>query len=217
MSVPTRDLVDGALVVPGDLDGDGAADVGGDGVGSDWWGSEWPLGSSVDRQVAEPFSAEPDRPSGVGDLDAMRPGPVLAVRLAEISPYDVTDAALVAVIAAAERLARWSSAVQLRAIAELSRRPAFRPDRDRDADAELRSAGAQVAAELRVAQVTGDRRVWVARQLVEEFPATFRALRTGEIDVRRAELIAAVADHHELRIAGVVESRVLPKAGSGVS
>ncbi len=206
MPVLARDLVDGALFVPGDL--------GGDGVASDWWGSEWPLGGPIDQQVAEPFSAEPDRPMEVADLDAIQPGPALAARLAAISPCDVGDADLVEVIAAAERLARWSSAVQVRAIAELSRRPVFRPNRDRDADAELRSAGAQVAAELRVAQVTGERRVWVARQLVEEFPATFSALRHGEIDFRRAELIAAVADRHEMRLAEVVESRVLPKAGS---
>lgn len=201
------DLVDGALVAP---------DLGGDGMASDWWGNQWPLGGFIDQQVAEPFTAEPDHPIKVGDLDAMRPGPALAARLGAISPCDVGDAELVEVIAAAERLARWSSAVQVRAIAELSRRPAFGPDRDRDADAELRSAGAQVAAELRVAQVTGERRGWVARQLVEEFPATFGALRNGEIDFRRAELIAAVADRHEMRIAEVVESRVLPKAGSPV-
>jgi hypothetical protein len=205
MPVPAGDLVDGGLVAPGELDGDG--------TGSDWWGNAWLLGGWVDRQVVEPFSAQPDQPMEVGDLDAVRPGPDLAVRLAAVSPCDVGDAELVALIAAAERLARWSAAVQVRAIAELSRRPAFGPDRGRDAEAELRSAGAQVAAELRVAQVTGERRVWVARRLVEQFPATYRALRNGEIDLRRAELIAAVADHHELRIAEVVESRVLPRAG----
>src|SRR5262245_34581848 len=200
MPVLAGDLVDGALGVPGDLDGDG--------MGSDWWGNVWPLGGWVDQRMVEPFSAEPDHPVDVADLDAMRPGPDLAVRLAAVSPCDVGDADLVALIAAAERLARWSSALQVRAVAELSRRPVFRPDRDRDAEAELRGAGAQVAAELRLAQVTGERRVWVARQLVEQFPATLRALRDGEIDVRRAELIAAVADRHEMRIAEVVESRV---------
>jgi Domain of unknown function (DUF222) len=205
LPVTASDLVDGALVAP---------DLGGDGMASDWWGNEWPLGGFIDQQVAEPLSAEPDHPMEVADLDAMRPGPTLAVRLAAMSPCDVGDAELVKVIAAAERLARWSSAVQVRAIAELSRRPAFRPDRDRDSEAELRSAGAQVAAELRVAQVTGERRVWIARQLMEEFPATFSALRNGEIDFRRAELIAAVADRHEMRIAEIVESRVLPKAAN---
>jgi hypothetical protein len=103
MPVLAQDLVDGALVVPGDL--------GGDGVASDWCGSEWPLGGPIDQQVAEPFSAEPDRPMEVADLDAIQPGPALAARLAAISPCDVGDADLVEVIAAAERLARWSSAV----------------------------------------------------------------------------------------------------------
>ncbi len=185
-----------------------------DGIGSDAWGNEWLLGGSVDQHVAEPFTVEPDRPMEVGDLAAMPPGPGLAARLAAMSPSDVGDAELVDVLAAAERLARWSAALQLHAMAELSRRPVFLPDRARDEDAELRSAGAQVAAELRVAQVTAERRVWLARQLIERFPATFRAVLSGAIDVRRAELIAEVADRHGLRVAEVVEARVLPKAGS---
>jgi hypothetical protein len=185
-----------------------------DGVGSDVWGNAWPLGAAVDQRMGEPFTAEPDCPVEVGDLDAMRPGPALAARLAAMSPEDVGDADLVEVIAAAERLGRWSAALQVQAMAELSRRPVFLPHRDRDEDAELRSAGAQVAAELRLAQVTAERRVWVARRLIEQFPTTFHALWGGEIDLRRAELIADVADRHGVPIAEVVESRVLPKAGS---
>jgi hypothetical protein len=99
-------------------------------------------------------------------------------------------------------------------MAEMSRRPVFLPDRARDEDAELRSAGAQVAAELRLAQVTAEKRVWVARQLIERFRATFDAVLAGEIDVRRAELIVEVADRHSLHVAEAVESRVLPRAGS---
>jgi hypothetical protein len=185
-----------------------------DGVGSDVWGNEWPLGSTIDQKMVEPFTVEPDRPTEVGDLDAMPPGRDLATRLAAASPGDVGDAELVEVIAAAERLARWSTALQIQAMAELSRRPVFLPDRARDEDAELRGAGAQVAVELRLAQVTAERRVWVARQLIERFPATFHAVLAGEIDVRRAELIAEVADRHGLHVAEVVEARVLPKAGS---
>ncbi len=188
-----------------------------DGVGSDVWGNEWPLGSTIDQKMVEPFTVEPDRPMEVGDLDAMPPGPDLATRLAAASPGDVGDAELVEVIAAAERLARWSAALQIQAMAELSRRPVFLPDCARDEDAELRGAGAQVAVELRLAQVTAERRVWVARQLIERFPATFHAVLAGELDVRRAELIAEVADRHGLRVAEVVEARVLPKAGSAVS
>ena len=103
-----------------------------DGVASDVWGGEWPLGGAVDRRVGEPFSAAPDRPAEAGDLAGMLPGPGLASRLAALSPSDVGDADLVDLISAAERLARWASAAQVAAVAELSRRPVFRPDRDRD-------------------------------------------------------------------------------------
>jgi hypothetical protein len=92
--------------------------------------------------------------------------------------------------------------------------PVFLPDRARDEDAELRSAGAQEAAELRLAQVTAEKRVWLARRLIEQFRATFHAVLGGKIDVRRAELIAEVADRHGLRVAESVEARVLPRAGS---
>jgi hypothetical protein len=186
-------------------------DPGPDGIGSDVWGNEWPLGGDVDRRMPEPFTVEPDHPMDVGNLDAMPPGPALASRLAAALPEDLGDAELVGVIAAAEGLARWSTALQMRAMAELSRRPVFLPDRARDEDAELRSAGAQVAAELQLAQVTAEKRVWTARQLIERFPATFDAILVGKIDARRAELIAEVASRHGFRVAEVVEARVLPR------
>jgi hypothetical protein len=48
------------------------------------------------------------------------------------------------------------------AIAELTRRPMFLPHRDRDERDELRSAGAQVAAELRLAPSTVEDRALTA-------------------------------------------------------
>ncbi len=199
---------------PGDGVFGPAADLGRDGVASDCWGHEWLLGGAEAAAGPEPYSAAPDAPTELPDLARLAPGPDLAGHLGVADPATVTDADLVDMIAAAERQTRWASAVQVAAIAELSRRPAFRPDRDRDPDDELRSAAAQVSAELGLAPVTGHRRVATARLLVEQLPATLAALRDGTIDYRRAELIAEVADRHGMPLAALVEARVLPKAGS---
>jgi len=88
---------------------------------------------------------EPDRPVERRDLAAVAPGPVLADELASRCPSEVSAADLVDVIVGCERLARWADAVQAAAVAELSRRPIYGPDRSRDERDELRSAGCEVA------------------------------------------------------------------------
>jgi Domain of unknown function (DUF222) len=118
------------------------------------------------------------------------------------------------VIGAYQRLISCAQAGQVAAIAELTRRPMFLPHRDRDERDELRSAGAQVAAELRLAPSTGEDRALTARRLVEEFPATLGALREGAIDHRRAAMITDVVDRCDVATAHKVEQRVLPRAGA---
>src|SRR4029453_401224 len=120
---------------------------------------------------------------------------------------------LVDVIGAYQRLISCAQAGQVAAIAELTRRPMFLPHRDRDERDELRSAGAQVAAELRLAPSTGEDRALTARRLVEEFPATLGALREGAIDHRRAAMITDVVDRCDVATAHKVEQGGLPRAG----
>ena len=184
-----------------------------DSLGVDCWGSVWELGGQVSSRPDEPFSAAPDAPVGLADVEGMPPGPGLAGLLAEAAPADVSDRDLVEVIAGAERVARWASAVQVAAVAELSRRPVFTPEHPRSTRDELRSAGAQVAVELRLAPSTGEQRTWTARTLVEQLPATLAALRAGVIDYRRAATLADVVGSHGGEIARTVEARVLGKAG----
>ena len=183
------------------------------GWAADWWGDVWPLGGPVASAVLPVLSAEPDRPVERRDLASLPPGPALAHELAEVCPSEVSAADLVDVIVGCERLARWADAVQAAAVAELSRRPIYGPDRSRDERDELRSAGCEVALALKLAPATGEDRVATARRLVEEFPATLAALRAGDIDWRRAKLITEVADRVGPEAAHRVETRVLPKAG----
>jgi Domain of unknown function (DUF222) len=189
-----------------------AEHVGSDGWAVDWWGDVWPLGARV-ASASPVLSAEPDRPVEVRDLAAVAAGPALADELAGLCPSEVSNPDLVDVIVGCERLARWAEAVQAAAVAELSRRPIYHPDRSRDGADELRSAGCEVALALKLAPATGEDRVATARRLVEDFPATLDALRAGDIDYRRAKLITEVADRVDLEVAHRVEARVLPKAG----
>lgn len=184
-----------------------------DGWATDMQGGTWPLGGSVMSVPPVRYSAAPDCPVDVSGIDAMAPGPALAALLAGVDPGDVSDGDLVDVIAACKRLSSWADAMQVSAMAELSRRPVFHVHHGRDEHDELRSAGCEVAAALQLAPSTGESRVWTAQRLVEEFPATLSAMLDGRVDYRRAELVADVGDHVGLAVAHNVEARVLPKAG----
>ncbi len=184
-----------------------------DGVAIDSWGQEWLLGGSIASAPHVRWSAEPDVPVGVGELGSMPPGPQLAAWLAALDPAEVSDLDLVDLVGAHRRLISWAEAGQVAAIAELSRRPVFRPDDPRDEHDELRSAGCQVAVELNLAPSTGARLVETARTLVEELPHTLAAMGSGEVDLRRARMIADIADRHSAEVARKVEGRVLPRAG----
>jgi hypothetical protein len=191
--------------------GDHAGD---DGWASDWWGDSWPLGDPAASTVPALLSIEPDRPVDLRDgLASVLPGPALAEKLAALRPADLSASDLVDLLVGWERLARWAQAHQAAAVAELSRRPVYHPDQARDEADELRSAGCEVALALKLAPATGQDRVVTARRLMDEFPATLAALRSGEIDWRRATLITEVADRVSLDVAHRVEERVLTKAG----
>lgn len=184
-----------------------------DGVAVDAWGSAWALGGLTLTAPPVRWSAEPDVPADVGDLESMRPGLALAGRLAELDPAELSDLDLVDAVGGFRRLMSWAEAAQVAAIAELSRRPMFVAHQGRDERDELRSAGYQVAAELSLAPRTGISLVSTARLLAEELPDTLAAMRDGRVDLRRARLIADVADRHQVSVARKVEERVLPKAG----
>lgn len=185
------------------------------GVGFDGWDGEHvpggTPGSSADQWT--PWSVEPDRPLDLSGLELVGTGPALAELLSGADPVEVAVCDLVDVIAACERLGSWVTSMQVAAMAELSRRPAFAPEGPRDEWDDLRSAGLDVAARLSLAPSTGERRVGLARQLVEELPGTFIALANGAIDYRRASAIAdaVVGLRHEQVTA--VEEMVLPRAG----
>jgi len=143
------------------------------------------------------------------EQDWPAPGPELAAQVAAADPAAVDDFELVELIAAFEQLGGWIAAGQVAAMAELSRRAVFEGCQLTP----IRLAGMEVAARLRLAPSTGEHRVTVSRTLVDQLPDTVAALRCGDIDYRRAAVLAeAVAGLAPEQIAAV-EAQVLPQAG----
>jgi hypothetical protein len=142
--------------------------------------------------------------------DWAAPGPELAAQLAMVDPATIDDFELVELIAAFEQLSGWVAAGQVVAMAELSRRTVFEGCQL----APIRLAGMEVAARLSLAPATGEHRVTVARTLVDQLPDTLTALRRGDVDYRRAAVVAEAVPGLTPEQTEEVEGRVLPKAGS---
>jgi hypothetical protein len=142
--------------------------------------------------------------------DWAAPGLELAAQLATVDPATIDDFELVELIAAFEQLSGWVAAGQVVAMAELSRRTVFEGCQL----APIRLAGMEVAARLCLAPSTGEHRVTAARTLVDQLPDTLGALRCGDIDYRRAAVLAEAVPGLTQEQTADVEARVLPKAGS---
>ncbi|GAA1205639.1 HNH endonuclease signature motif containing protein [Pseudonocardia alaniniphila] len=76
----------------------------------------------------------------------------------------------------------------------------------------VESAQAEVALMLRLSPGGAAWRVGEARQLVEEFPATFAALHAGAITLTKARIITDGCADLDAAAAAVVEQKVLPQA-----
>jgi Domain of unknown function (DUF222) len=134
------------------------------------------------------------------------------------APPSLNDYDLVELIRATGKLAAQVEALQVRAIAELAKRPAYTscpgdPQR-RHRHAPVKAAADEVSAVLWWTPRYADGKVAEAVELVENLPATLQALESGRIDAYRAHVIAEemlpLADQPGLRSA--VEAHVLAKA-----
>lgn len=151
------------------------------------------------------------------------PGAQLAAALEAVEVEQLDDSPVVDLLVAVERQIAHLHAVQMKAMAELSLREnyAFCGGCDEDDETSMRhqhsrvrAVGSEVSAALACTPGQADAQVALALELIEDLPATYKALHAGRIDRRRAELIATrtrvLADawtRHD------VEDRVLPTAG----
>ncbi|TDE00249.1 HNH endonuclease signature motif containing protein [Jiangella asiatica] len=149
-------------------------------------------------------------------------GAELAVALEEVDLGVLDDSPVVDVVIAVERQVAHLRALQLRAMAELAARENYAScGGGDDGDAQVprhshdpvRAAGSEVSAALAWTPGHADARVALGVELVEDLPATLRALAAGSIDERRAELIATRTRVLDPDARSRVEALVLPAAG----
>lgn len=174
----------------------------------------------ADHPSSDAAGGQSDGPGGglAARLAALPVGPELLTALVavELSGLDAYDT--VAVITGWERLARWASAAQLAAMAELPERDEYQACRSPQDSEALHShdpvdpAGDELSLALQLSPGRAKATLVQAQELTSVLPDTLAALSEGKIDVRRA---GKIADH--TRILDVearrrVEAVVLPKA-----
>ncbi|WP_311836329.1 DUF222 domain-containing protein [Cellulomonas fimi] len=145
-------------------------------------------------------------PSGVelaSALDGAAPGVDLVEVLGSLVPADLHDAALVEAIAGWERIASWAAAQQARLIVELGRRREIGRLGEYVAD--------EVALRLSTTRAVAERKVGLATCL-DAMPEVHDALRSGEIDVRKAVALVDATEHLPIEEARRAAVLVLPDA-----
>ena len=143
-------------------------------------------------------------PSGLaGILDAQTPGPDLVALLDDVYLADVSDTALVEVIAGWERATSWGAARQADAIAELSRR--------RATSRTVEFTGDEIAARLAMTRTVAEGKVVLAQSLVAA-PEVRTALAAGVIDTRKALVLTEDTAHLSIEDARALQVAVLPDA-----
>jgi len=128
----------------------------------------------------------------------------------------LSDARLVEVICAWERLAARAAAGQFAAVAELARR---RPPVDPSDQGQQRVPSVsefavdEVAAALRLSRPAAGVRLYVAVELTTRLPGTAAALRSGVLDLPKVRAVVDATAPLGAAAAAAVEARVLPRAG----
>lgn len=176
-------------------------------VAEDWCDPEW--------GDEEP---EPEEPEHVSVAQCV-PSGWLALELDQCTadPAVLSDADLIDAIVGFDRIGSWAGARQAKLLAEFAAR---RPEENSSlpSRSELPSRYSEYAADevglaLRLSRAAAANRLATARALVEELPATLSAWQSGTIDVRKAQAIAETSEFLEPEQRGVLEDRVLPRAG----
>ncbi|GAA3090073.1 hypothetical protein GCM10010464_62430 [Pseudonocardia yunnanensis] len=111
-----------------------------------------------------------------------------------------------------EKIIAWAQARQYEEISQFVASAEASPAAGLNAAQAVESAQAEVALMLRLSPGGAAWRVGEARQLVEEFPATFAALHAGAITLAKARIITEGCADLDAAGAAVVEQKVLPRA-----
>ncbi|MGI8332802.1 DUF222 domain-containing protein [Actinomadura scrupuli] len=139
------------------------------------------------------------------------PGPELARRLADADPAGLSDDELTAMLGAARRQTSWTQSVELRAVAELSRRRGAAASGPAGPETTKRLID-EVSLALTVSTGAAWGLVQLARALVERLPETRKSLSAGRIDAARAAVICDGLFGTSDELAARVERTVNAKA-----
>jgi len=131
-----------------------------------------------------------------------RPGPWLAVLLAEVDPAKLTSLELPGYLQAWQTLANWAEANLTAGVAELARRPDVHiPDKE-------------VALALCEPAGSASRRVWAALAVTGRLPKIWRAFRAGRLTRKHVEeFVKATARVTDPDVLDAAQDRVLARAG----
>jgi hypothetical protein len=143
------------------------------------------------------------------------PGPVLAAALEPLVGGDLTDYEVVDAIAGWDRMVSWATARQAELVSELAHRRCLvgvhEGERTPRRDEVDEFAADELALHLRLTKRAAEARLAFALGL-ERLTRTAAALRAGQIDARRAAVIADAVLLLTDAAAAQVEQRVLPGA-----
>ncbi len=143
------------------------------------------------------------------DLEALPPGPVLGAILSGVDVDRLSGHDRVVVLRAHQRMASHYQAHVYADIAAVADAAAEMTD---DPEIAAGTAASEVRAALRLTRRASDLELGLADDLTRRLPAVWAALAAGDIDARRARVIAWGTSHLDVDAAAVAAHRVLPDA-----
>ena len=160
---------------------------------------------SVERM----FAIEAEVVSVPAGLDEMEPGPVLAAWLSSIDVNRVSGYDRIVVLRAQQRMASHFQAQVYEAIAAVSDHMLGIEDDPRSAG---EAAAAEIGVALRLTRRAADVELTMAIDLQRRLPHTWRLLKAGAIDLRRAKTIDHATAHLTTAVARQVDEQVAVEA-----
>ena len=178
------------------------------------------VGSEYDERLAptrsdHSVSSNADLGIVATGLATMPPGPQLAALLEQVDTDHVSDADLVVVLAACDRMASWTYEISARASAQVAdrvARAACRAGRKDYGYGHTSAAAQEVALALGCSRGSAARLVSQGRALADVIPAVAEELRAGRLPAGHAKVLADRLGTESTQVCDAVLSVVLPGA-----
>lgn len=143
-------------------------------------------------------------------LDSMAPGPALAAILSSVDAGRLNGYDRVVVLRARQRMASHYAAGVLSDMAAVAE--VVEADWDQDPESAAHAAAAEIRAALHLTRRTADSELALAIDLENRLPQVWQALAAGNIDQRRARVIAESTVHLDDDLGSDIVDRVLDEA-----